>query len=530
LLKKYPNIALALLLAVVWAVASFQGQRVARLRDAETFFYWMVGTANQYRLEETLAMSDAPEDVRENDLEFFTRVNGQLDNVLPEVPLTEEDMTADRSHSKLVRIVRDAVGEQGVFKDTDQLMLVWTALNSEPFGAVRAEFGDKLARKQISNVLSQVSYADYSKAGGNLANLFFGFRKIAANFIWLQVDRFYHEGLTQRMYPLMMTCVALDPHFVDAFLLGAWHLAYNATAHLTDTPEALKTCDPRYGVRLGPKELYIYRGIDFLKDGIRKNPWNYKLYFDLGYSIYERKMDDHENAVKYLSEAIRYKHDRWVPRMLYRSLMLNKQHEEAIEGWQEYLTQFPDSEHAARGLAMNQVLLLEQRAEETLTKHYELQELVNGLQTEVNSLRDQVEQAPDESQKATLAAELALKRERLTELREKVLQTYNLADDLFNRAAGAYDTLAGPEGEDTWAVARLLWLRARAYVESERYLEAISLLDNARWQSDEIWDEATEEIISIKKLAAIELTVSEKLYIERQQEMEAILANAPPCP
>ena len=68
MLKKYPNIALAILLAFVWTVAAFQGQRVARLRVAETFFYWMVGTANQYRLEETLATSDAPEDVRARDL------------------------------------------------------------------------------------------------------------------------------------------------------------------------------------------------------------------------------------------------------------------------------------------------------------------------------------------------------------------------------------------------------------------------------------------------------------------------------
>ena len=27
---------------------------------------------------------------------------------------------------------------------------------------------------------------------------------------------------------------ALDPQFVDAYLIGAWHLAYNATARMPD--------------------------------------------------------------------------------------------------------------------------------------------------------------------------------------------------------------------------------------------------------------------------------------------------------
>lgn len=528
--KKLPNIALAVTLAIVWALASFQGQRVARLRSAETFFYWMVGTANQYRLEQSLALSDAPQDVRERDLEFFNRVNAQLENALPDVPLTAEDVASDVIHSKLVRIVRDAVGQDGIFKDTDSLLLVWSALNSVPFSTVRAEFREKLAQNQLSTVLSQVSYADYASAGGNLANLFFGFRKVAANFIWLQVDRYWHQGYNQRMYPLMLTCVALDPHFIDAFLLGGWHLAYNATAHMLDTPEPMKVCDPKYGVRIGPKELYYYRAIAFLKDGIRKNPWNYKLYFDLGYSIYARKMNDQENAVKYLSEAIRYRHDRWVPRMLYRSMMLNKQYEAAIEGWRDYLEQFPGAEQALRGIAMNQVLLLEQQAEEALTRHNELRDRVSALQTEVNELRDRVDQMPEDQQDAALTAELSAKRGQLSQLREEMLAAYNNANDLFGRATGAYSTLAGPDGEDTWAVARLLWLRARAYTDSERYLEAISLLDNARWQSNDIWDEATEEIIRIKQVAGMDLTLTEKLHIDRKRELEEFLANAPPCP
>ena len=38
-----------------------------------------------------------------------------------------------------------------------------------------------------------------------------------------------------RMLPLMKTCVTLDPGFVDAYLLGAWHMAYNATASMPES-------------------------------------------------------------------------------------------------------------------------------------------------------------------------------------------------------------------------------------------------------------------------------------------------------
>ena len=79
-------------------------------------------------------------------------------------------------------------------------------------------------------------------------SLFFGFRTLAANFLWMQVEKFWHEGQMHRMLPLMQTSVALDPNFVDAYLIGAWHRAYNMTAKLSETPLELKVFDERRGV------------------------------------------------------------------------------------------------------------------------------------------------------------------------------------------------------------------------------------------------------------------------------------------
>ena len=202
------------------------------------------------------------------------------------------------------------------------------------------------ARAQKLYYAKDIQYAQAQASGVSIFNLFFGFRKVAANFVWIQVDRYWHMGLIYRMYPSMLTCVALDPNFVDAYLLGAWHMAYNHTAKMPDTPAPMKEWDENFGACVGQKERLYYIAIDFLKDGIRNNPRNYKLYFDLGFAIYKIKLKDYENAVRYLSEAIRQPHDRWVPRQLYICKEMNGQYEEAVAGWQDYMKRFPESQTA----------------------------------------------------------------------------------------------------------------------------------------------------------------------------------------
>ena len=120
------------------------------------------------------------------------------------------------------------------------------------------------------------------------------------------MDRYWHKGMLYRMLPLMKTVVMLDPNFVDAYLVGSWHLAYNATAKMLDTPWPLREWDPELQACVGEKERYYHLAIQYLKDGIRKNPRDYRLYFDLGFCVYKEKMEDYENAVLYLSEAIRH--------------------------------------------------------------------------------------------------------------------------------------------------------------------------------------------------------------------------------
>jgi hypothetical protein len=250
---------------------------------------------------------------------------------------------------------------------------------------------------------------------------------------------------------------------------------------MLDTPEHLKEWDPKYKVRLGDKERYYYMAIDFLKDGIRKNTRNYKLYFDLGFAIYKNKLQDYRNAVRYLSEAIRYRHDKWVPRQLYLCLELNEQYEDALAGWQDYLAKNSDNIVAPRFILRNKGLMRERDSEAAAKR---------------------AEETTD-----PLAAQIA--REESKRLLDEAKAIWKEMNEPFSNA-------------------RLMRLKALDCIKEERYIEAVAFLDHARWESNEIFYPATDMIIDIKQKAGIPLSESERMSIERKKEAEKYKNQPPP--
>ncbi|MBI2433709.1 MAG: hypothetical protein HYV26_12655 [Candidatus Hydrogenedentes bacterium] len=446
------NLLLAALFALSMAVGSMLGRNLTFLRESEAFYRWIIAAATNQRL-----FQDANPEYQDKPL--FERVAAAAEERLPEVPTPD-----DQAQAKLVR----AVAEPQYQWD------VWRLATSPALAAERADFLS-YARTRSLQFATGIAYAEAQAGGVNIFNLFFGFRKVAANFVWLQVDRFWHQGMMQRMIPMMRTCVALDPHFVEAYLLGAWHVAYNVTASMLPTPPADLRWDPDYKACIGNKERYYYWAIFYLKDGIRNNPRDYRLYFDLGYSIYSNKMKDYANAVKYLQEAVRVPHDRWVPRMLYHALENNGQYEEALAGWQDYQKRFPESlsgtETAPRFIERNKGLIYEKRGND----------------------------AAAAAEKATDPAVAAQKRAETKENRDQAREIWKAMDD-------------------PYAGARLLRLQALDMREEGRYLEAIGLLDKARWDSADMWEEASNLIMDIKNQANIALSVSEKKALLRRAE------------
>ncbi len=479
-MNKSSNLKIGLLLAAVLAVSAWQGQRIQHLRESEMFFRWIIGESARARMfADTQTLEQENDGPKMMDSELLQRVSDAAQDHLRDVSVPDD--VTDKEKGTLSKLVLVAASES-------QEKTIWDLVCSDVLAAEREDFLKYSREKKLSSVASVFdTEAVYTEGGAsvNIGNIFLGFRKIAANFVWLQVDKYWHEGLLFRMVPLMKTCVMLDPTFVDAYLMGAWHLAYNIPVQMDETPEPLKKYYPQYKARLGDKELYYYVAADFLKDGIRKNPRNYKLYFDLGYTIYNLKLKDYANSVKYLSEAIRNKHDKWVPRMLYIAMELNGQFEEAQKGWEKYLENEPENATAKRFIIRNRGRIEDRKADEALSK-------VADAAT------------PEEAQAA---------RERAYALQKEAVKVW--------------EEMGGPDGEDDpYAAARIMRLKAKRMLQQERYVEAVAILEHARFTSSEFFEEASGMIIEAKQKADIPLSLSEKLAIARREEAARYLEES----
>jgi tetratricopeptide (TPR) repeat protein len=478
-MKDKGNLIVGAAFFVAYALAALQGLRVEHLREATGFYDWIIGASEEWAREGRFdpVSLDSDDDgkaaAEKVDQEFFDRLAKKVEttDLVPEVPETATDTSVTGEElPKMVRLVRRASEAQGEGEWDDVL---WAVASSDEFAPERQDFLKYLREDKLSSPGSRPGVETIYRHNVSLLNMFLGFRKMAANLLWLQVDKYWHKGWLFRMIPLMKTTVTLDPHFIDAFLLGAWHLSYNATASLPDTPEPQKEYVARWQARVGPKERLYYQAIDFLKDGIRKNPRNYKLYFDLGYAIYELKLDDHANAVHYLSEAIRYKHDKWVPRQLYIALQKNGQFEEALAGWQSYMAkpENKDNVNGPRFIRINQAHIKERDAEAAQAK----------------------------GDTAT-------------------------AERLRAEARAIWEDIAKKD-QDPYALVRVRRMDALELASQGRYLEAVGILDQARYEAPDHFDAISDLIIRIKQEGGLPLYLSEKFQIARQAEADEYIAN-----
>ncbi|MBX7258525.1 MAG: hypothetical protein K1Y02_19345 [Candidatus Hydrogenedentes bacterium] len=519
--------------AVLWAVllvcltlGAIQGNRVQQLRDAESFYRWIMSASTQFRLfGEPGHVPDGEDPKKYRDEELFQKLVEQTDSLIPEIP--ESDTDYDQNQNLLPKVVRyltapkdpeaekselevgEIVSEEQVRRDTE----MWGYAKGPELAELRTEFLQAMREGRVSSVavlnptdLYQSKEGELSKGQVSLANIFFGFRKMAANLVWLEVDRYFHMGQIHRMVPLMKTCVLLDPGFVDAYLLGAWHLSYNATANLEDTPWTLRKFYPQYYAWMGEKESFYYNGIEFLKSGIRNNPRNYKLYFDLGYSIYENKLNDHPNAIKYLKEAIRLDHDRWVRRQLYRILGENDQLEESLQGWRAYLEWQPTNEIAPRFIKLMEGRINDRSVTWKSEQAKAAEELLRRAEAAGDTAKADV-------WRANAAAAQAEEQQLFTQSRE-------FWQKLVNEDAGQLN-------KDTFAVARLARIKAEQLRRQGLYLEAIVEVDRARWESNEFWDQGTHLMLEYKREGNIPLQVTELRQLDREAQAAEYTIHLP---
>lgn len=113
-----------------------------------------------------------------------------------------------------------------------------------------------------------------------------GMREAVASMLWVRADEFFHAGEYEAILPLVRMVTWLDPHQLDVYSTGAWHLDFN----FTDSDER---SDRRY----------IPPAIGLMKEGIRNNPEIYDLYFDLGWMHYLQKLKNYHDAAYWINKA-----------------------------------------------------------------------------------------------------------------------------------------------------------------------------------------------------------------------------------
>ncbi len=135
--------------------------------------------------------------------------------------------------------------------------------------------------------------AGQSAAGLDPAQFLFalvGFKEFIAGILWVRADSFFEQGNYDAVLPIIRLVTWLDPHQIDVYATGMWHIAYN----FTDTEQR---SDRRY----------IPVALAFGAEGARNNPSTYELFFETGWLWYHKIDDNYENAVRWWEEAMKRK-------------------------------------------------------------------------------------------------------------------------------------------------------------------------------------------------------------------------------
>ena len=90
-------------------------------------------------------------------------------------------------------------------------------------------------RKAMENLESRILLMPGQMAGSLVLS---GFKGIAADLLWLNIEDFWHKGQHYKMLPLFDAVSWLQPEYVSVWAIGGWHMSYNIFHVITeDTKE-----------------------------------------------------------------------------------------------------------------------------------------------------------------------------------------------------------------------------------------------------------------------------------------------------
>src|SRR5687768_4916809 len=158
-----------------------------------------------------------------------------------------------------------------------------------------------------------------------------GLQQAVAGALWVRADEFFHEGDYDAILPIVRMVTWLDPHALDVYITGAWHLAYN----FTDSSER---SDRRY----------IPAAQKLLEEGDANNSSIYDIAFELGWQNTD-KIKNFERAEYWYRQASQRKRvdpgmkpepvPAFVWHQLAHSLERQARIDESLDIWKKVLAQ-----------------------------------------------------------------------------------------------------------------------------------------------------------------------------------------------
>ena len=134
--------------------------------------------------------------------------------------------------------------------------------------------------------INQGQFAGNGMAPDQMLFALAGFREMIAGILWVRADSFFDSGNYDAILPIIRLVTILDPHQIDVFATGMWHIGYNFT-------DEEQRSDRRY----------IPSALALGKEGARQNDQTYELFFETGWLWYHKIDDDYDQAVKWFKDA-----------------------------------------------------------------------------------------------------------------------------------------------------------------------------------------------------------------------------------
>ncbi|MFA4985470.1 MAG: hypothetical protein WC712_02700 [Candidatus Brocadiia bacterium] len=125
-----------------------------------------------------------------------------------------------------------------------------------------------------------------------------GFRNIAIDMAWLQALKLQERQEYYKMLAAYTTIALLQPNLPIVWEFNSHNMAFNVSVSCP-TPEE--------------QELWVRRGIEFLREGIERNPHTYRLYQQMAYIYTIRVLRDEQMKASFMKrgenplvEALKY--------------------------------------------------------------------------------------------------------------------------------------------------------------------------------------------------------------------------------